>query len=659
MIILFKYLKRINKQVMEQYTNFIQTSPKEAIDKWLDEVDIAYATGVSGISDTVYDELIRQYEKRFGVRTVVGYKPTRNEVLLPIAMMSLNKIMKDKELSNFTSKNVGPYVVMDKINGAAALYEISNGNIRLYNRGDGTIGTDLTHMVPYLKLPVLPFNVHVKGELVIYKNDYEPFQEEYKTNLSMINGLINSQSADPAKLALFHFIAYDMSFPTNQEIELKTSQTLEHLAKYGFTIPYAVVVNQLSIEGLSNLFKIRRRDAPYECDGLVITSDRPINYQERLIKENPKYSVAFKEYTDTAEAIVDYVEWEAGKTGMIKPTVKIHPVTINRVTIKSLTAFNAKWIVDNNVGKGARLLITHNTIPYILEVLQGTTPQLPPVEIYPEGSWRWNETEVDIVLLEANDEVKIAQIYEFFKELGAKYVGETTLAKFYFAGFNSIKKILETSREEFLAARIEGVGEGIIDRMIKSIQEVLPHASLAQLMAGSGAFGHGFGKRRSQAILDVYPNIFDVTPTLDQVIGINGFAQKTAERFLEGLPKFRLFINNIPILLQIVRGTLRPVTPLVLPVRIASPARVISPANVQRPERSIAGKSVVFTGFRDQALEKAIVSQGGDIKTGVSKKTNYVVVGGVKGQGSAKETKAQELGIPVLNIAEFRAMFGF
>ena len=721
---------------MEEYTNFIKTGQKEQIDAWLTQVDAAYAAGATNISDTFYDSLIKIYEIRFGPRLIVGSKPTKNEIQLPVAMMSLNKIMKEKELQSFIQKNPGPYVVMDKINGNAGLYEVKAGVAALYNRGDGTIGTNLSYMIPFLKLPMLPFDVHVKGELVIYKKDYEPFQEEYKTNLSMINGLLNSQSADPAKLSLFHFIAYDISFPSNQNIELKMSQTMEYLVKYGFLIPYVVSTPTLSMEGLSKLFSQRRNEAVYEIDGLVITADRAITYPERLIRENPKYSVAFKEYTDVADAVVDHVEWEASKHGQIKPVVKIEPVTINRFTIKSLTAFNAKWIVDNKVGPGTKLLITHNTIPYILDVLQGTEPQLPPIDVYPVGSWQWNETGVDIVLLEANDEVRIARIYEFFKYLGAKYVGETTLAKFYRAGFDSVKKMIETPAETFLAAGIEGVGQGIVSRVVNSIQESLPRATLAQIMAGSSVFGHGFGERKLTAILRVYPNILDMNPTVEQISAIDGFADKTAERFVEGLPKFRAFLADIPLLNQLVRNQLlqpvgvqpigvQPVVvsplpglmsplrpklgvsptvqpavsplppapvpfqtiqapatqlvtqpaiqlriqpaPIIQPVQVAQQAPVAFQApviQVTQPVyrapagQSLAGKSIVFTGFRDKQLENTVTARGGSVKTSVSKKTDYVIVGGKKGEGSAKETKAVELGIPILNIAEFKAMFG-
>jgi DNA ligase (NAD+) len=646
---------------MDQYQNFILTGDKILVDDWLSKLDSAYAAGNAGISDELYDQLVRLYEGRFGKRTVIGASPVINKVDLPIAMMSLDKIMKEKELQNFMTKNPGPYVIMDKINGNAGLYEIKYNNktpiIKLYNRGDGTTGSDLSHILPYLNLPVLPFDVHVKGELVIDKKDYEPYKQDYKTNLSMVNGLLNSQSADPNRLKLFRFIAYDMSFPKNQNIQLKMSHTLEYLKQYGFTIPYAMIAPTLTIEWLSKIFKQQKQNAPYDVDGIVIVADRPVEYSERLIRDNPKYAVAFKEYGQTHEATVTEVVWEASKHGVIKPVVKVNPVPVgNGFTIRRLTGFNAKWISDNQVGPGTTLLVTHNTIPYIMGVLKSTYAQMPPVETYPVGSWKWNDTGVDIVLLEDNDEVKIAKIYEFFKQIGAKYWGETTLAKFYKAGFNTIKKMLQGTREQFISANIEGIGPGTIDRMIKTRDEALPGTSLARLMSASGSFGLGFGVRKITPILDAYPNILEMDPTVKQISQLNGFAEKTAERFVEGLPKFRAFVADIPILQRLIKGELRP--PQRPSVTQSAPVIIQHTSTVSSPDQSLAGKSIVFTGFRDRGLEDQIRLRGGAVKTSVSKKTDYVIVGGEKGQGSGKEKKAIQYGIPVLNLEEFRKMFG-
>ena len=70
--------------------------------------------------------------------------------------------------------------------------------------------------------------------------------------------------------------------------------------------------------------------------------------------------------------------------------------------------------------------------------------------------------------------------------------------------------------------------------------------------------------------------------------------------------------------------------------------------------QTLAGKTVVVTGSlegysRDSAKE-AIIERGGKAAGSVSKKTDYVVVGENAG---SKAAKAEELGIPMLNEAQF------
>jgi NAD-dependent DNA ligase len=617
---------------MEQYYDFLKRGSKENIDEWLGKLDQAYNSGKSGLTDENYDNMIKIYESRFGKRKVIGSKPTHSAVQLPLAMMSLDKIMSEKELESFTSKNPGPYIVMEKINGNAALYKTGV----LYNRGDGTEGTDLSHMLPYLNLP--NSEKFIKGELVINKKNYEPHKEEYKTNLSMINGLLNSRSADPNKLKLFSFIAYDIASSN------RMSETLEKLKD--FTTPFYIKTENLSIEMLSSLYKKRKEEALYDIDGLVISADRVVEYEERLVRENPKYMVAFKEYGETAIATVINVEWEVSKNKLIKPKIKISPVTINDFTIKSLTGFNAGWILENNVGVGSQLVITHNTIPHILSVLHSTSALLP---ANPE-TWKWNDTKVDIVLLEENDEVKIARIYEFFKQIGAKYLGEITIGKLYKSGFDTVKKIVNMKKEDFIKKKIEGLGEGIYDRMRLSIDESVSKATLPQLMSASCVFGIGFGEKKFILITDTYPNILEMEPNIQDIISIKGFADKTAERFIEGLPKFREFMKELDLF---EKKNFKKIENEKVVLKVKSLEKKSSES-----KSNISGKTVVFTGFRDKALEAEIKELGGKVTTSVSKNTNCVVVGGSKGTGSSKETKATELGIPIYNLEEFKSKFG-
>jgi NAD-dependent DNA ligase len=635
----------------KSYYDFVQESSKEEIDRWFDQLDKAYYCGEALLADEIYDNLVGIYESRFGKRLKVRTEPSHGAVPYVIAMASLDKVKEEKELRKFTNENPGPYVVMEKVDGNSALY----GSNFLYYGGNSSQGNDISFMLQYLNLPKIPEGVYIKGELVIDKAVYEPYKQEYKTNLSMIAGLLNSRSADPQKLKLFRFIAYDMTGG------MTMSQNLMALQQHGFTIPACTAAQSLSIEWLSSVYKHWKSGSNYNIDGLVIASDRAITPEERQMRDNPKYACAFKEYGETAVATVINVIWEASKHGMIKPVVEIEPVTINNFTIRRLTAFNAGWVAVNNVGPGTKLLITHNTIPHVLKVIQGTGASLPP---NPE-TWRWNDTQVDIVLLEENDEMRIARIYEFFKQIGAKFVGETTLAKFYYAGFTTVKSILEAGREGLLRAGIPGIGEGIVDRMLENTNIALTGITLSRLMSASCEFGNGFGNRKLVLITNNFPNILFETPTISQIVAIQGFAEKTATKFLEGLPRFKTWLANNPILMYYLQNS----QVLQAQQKQAAQAAQIqyqqqisqqpnTNNNVQRGNvESVDGKTIVFTGFRDERLKSQIENLGGKVTDSVSNRTTCVVVGGAKGIGSGKEKEAIKRGIPVISVEELRAKY--
>ena len=71
----------------------------------------------------------------------------------------------------------------------------------------------------------------------------------------------------------------------------------------------------------------------------------------------------------------------------------------------------------------------------------------------------------------------------------------------------------------------------------------------------------------------------------------------------------------------------------------------------------LAGQTVVFTGFRDDELQRKIEAGGGRVASSVSPRTHVLVASGSKGVQSAKAEKARELGVRVLSRDEFVAEF--
>ena len=76
-----------------------------------------------------------------------------------------------------------------------------------------------------------------------------------------------------------------------------------------------------------------------------------------------------------------------------------------------------------------------------------------------------------------------------------------------------------------------------------------------------------------------------------------------------------------------------------------------------QPEQVLDGLTIVVTGtlenFSRDSAKEAIITRGGKAAGSVSKKTSFVVVGENAG---SKETKARELGIRILNEAEFEQL---
>ena len=107
-------------------------------------------------SDQIFDvikEYLASIDPNHPVLINIGASVTKeNKVTLPFHMGSLDKIKNDeKAILNWKDKFDGTYVVSDKLDGNSGLLVYSNGELRLYTRGDGKKGQNITHLLPFLK----------------------------------------------------------------------------------------------------------------------------------------------------------------------------------------------------------------------------------------------------------------------------------------------------------------------------------------------------------------------------------------------------------------------------------------------------------------------------------------------------------------------------
>lgn len=600
-----------------------------------------YNTGESLVSDELFDilkNILSSRDPTNSFLTEVGAPITKNEVKLPFNMASLDKIKPDTDvLDSWKKRYLGPYVLSDKLDGVSALL-YKNKGYKLYTRGNGVKGQDISHIIPYVFDNDVLFDsmeegTAIRGELIISKKNFNTIKGKYKNARNTVAGLVNSKRSFSKDIAnITDFVAYAVINP-----KLKQRDQMLLMKKYKLNIVYYQVKKDITNDYLSSLLIKRRDDGKYDIDGIVVI-DSSKKYSVTV--SNPKYGFAFKQVlTDQiAEATVIDVEWSASKHGYLKPRVKIEPVSLVGAVITYATAFNAKFVVDNRLGPGAiiKLVRSGDVIPHIMKVLKPASNNKPKM---PKTPYKWTDTKVDIIVKDIHgaqkDAIIIKKLTDFFKRLKVKYLSEGIIKLLVNNGYNTEIKILKANKKDLYD--IDGLGETVIDKIYKNIYDAFKIVTLPQLMAASGRFGRGFGVRKCKVITDAYPNILKmkVSNLYDNIISLEGFSEKTTTHFVNNFPNFLKFFKDLEKVVNISH------------LRDAKKAK-------PKGKQIFQDIKFVFTGFRDKGMENFIENNGGKVSSSVSKNTDIVVY---VGTDSTKYKKAKELNIKLIPKETFKKKY--
>ena len=582
--------------------------------------------------DNEYDILKEYMEKHFPHNSVlksIGAPIKKKKVKLPYFMPSMDKIKPDtKFLGKWMKKYKGPYVISAKADGVSGLLVTTHPEPELYTRGKGDVGTDISVLIPFLDIPDVPDCV-VRGELIMLKSVFKKkYTKTYKNARAVTAGIINADFTmkNAAKYKDLNFVAYEVIKPS-----LKPSEQMAFLEAHHFITIKHVIRDQLTNESLSTLLVDWRKNYKYQNDGLVVSDD----HIYPRTKKNPKHAFAFKMVLSDqkAEAKVLEVIWTPSKDGFLKPKVRIEPVEVGDVTITYATAFNADFVEKNKIGMGAivEMIRSGDVIPHIQRVITpARKAQMPP------PPYTWNETHVDIIVdnIEGNVEVQQKVVSRFFKHLDVEGLGAGNVKRLMNAGFDSIEKIINMKKEDFLKA--EGFKDKLATKVFTSIHQKLASASLVDIMAASNIFGRGMGRRRLQSILDAYPQVVqgDMSDVEVKIKTLKGFGDKTARDFIIHLKAFLTFIKKVHLENKLVVKNKK--------------------MNTNNP---LFGKSIVMTGFRDKELAKEIIAlTGKPLSTNVSKNT-FVVLVKAMDEDTTKAEDAREEEIPLMTPAVFRTKY--
>lgn len=537
------------------------------------------------------------------------------------------------------------YVVSEKLDGLSVILFYKDGCfIKAASRGDGHKGKDITrHILHIANVPKnisMRGDVEVRGELICPKIDIPNMIQdllietgkEYKNGRNTIAGFLNSKNTllSVAKYAKFN------AFDTNISYENEYDKFVI-LNKLNFDTPkYIVISGNKTEDDLIKAVTLVKTCSKYECDGIILTINRPSTVYEGFETGtiNPKKSRKFKigAIDNTAETTIKGITWQVSKSGILTPVCELEPVFLVGAAITRATGHNYSNMVKNKIGVGSRIKIIRSgdVIPKIEKVITHSDDlQLPNVETITEGvNLRLKDLKTPSVFVY---EMMLQKLVFFCKSLGIDNIGPGNLEclmKWFDNKYNRYMNALDLLQlpESVLFNEIGVNGT----KIYQSLKQAKSDCTEVDFMVALSAFGEGMGKSVIQSVFDKYQQL-DVTET--QLKMISGFGDTRIQQYLKYLPRYRKIkeaLNKIGIKFN----------------------------NVIRENISnkYADYVVCFTGCRDVELSKHIKLNGGIATDSWNKNVNLLVAKDPNSV-SGKITKAREKGIKVISLEEAQKMF--
>lgn len=392
-------------------------------------------------------------------------------------------------------------------------------NDKYFTRGNGMQGRDVTSIVKKMKLDTPSWSC--RGELV-----------SKTLSRNEIAGLLARKTEpDPTEFKGVEFIPFDIFNGCPYGNNISTLHK-EHGPK---------IMVKPTHETLTKLFK-EWQDVGYPIDGVCLYPNyRMTELLEPIWPiEPPKDVMAYKNFTHkTYETTVISVVWKVSKAGKFKPTVEFYPILDNSVCISRATGNNAKFIRDNGIGPGAKILVIRSgqVIPKIHEVLKKAEPQYPPEE------FTWNG--VDIIMSESALEnsvgFKVSKLSAMFKACDIKNIGPKTLNTLVSAGYSNLHDIFSINAEDLVG--ISGLGAATVQH-IKTALAKFKETPLISVVSGSGCF-KGFSEKKLTTLHNSIPTIFKEAPSATEISDIPGFGKKTAQMFLNCYHEYKQFLQEL------------------------------------------------------------------------------------------------------------------
>ncbi len=634
------------------------------------------------ISDYEYDMLYRELEEleagrpdlvtedsptqRVGGQPLEGFE----KVVHQVKMLSLADVFSPEELYAFDQRvrnaldtDMVEYEVEKKIDGLSVSLEYVNGRfVRGATRGDGLVGEDVTQNLKTVKsIPLrlkedIPLLI-VRGEVFIPKEDFLKMNEEQEElgqplfanprnaaagSLRQLDPRITSKR----KLDIYVF--------TIQRVEGRAFEThsagLEFLKDMGFKTSPGIKICRGIDEVLEEISRIgeTRGDFSFEIDGAVVN----VNFlaQREILgstTKTPRWSAAYKYPAEKKQTKIREIWVNVGRTGVLTPNAVLDPVKLAGTTVGRATLHNMDYIKEKQImiGDTAWVQKAGDIIPEVLEVVfdkrtgeekEFVMPERCPVcgseVVREEGEAAFRCTGIECP-------AQLSRSIEHFVSRDAMNIdglGPAIIQALLDGGFiTGIADLyyLHERRDEL--ENMERMGRKSVENLLNSIERSRQN-NIDRLIYGFGI--RHIGLRAAQLLSENFESIDALRQAgVEEIAGIYEFGMKTAQSVVTFFKQEQT-------------------TDTVEKLKTAG-VNLTSSGKKQLKDSRFEGLTFVLTGtlptYSRAEAGEIIESYGGKTSGSVSKKTDYVLAGEEAG---SKLDKAQQLGVKVIDEAEFRQM---
>jgi DNA ligase (NAD+) len=632
-----------------------------------------YVLDAPEISDAEFDAMMRELQalEKAHPELITPDSPTQRvggkprEGFVKVAhsspMLSLDNALDEAELRDFDRRvrdllggEKYRYVAELKLDGLSLAVHYRDGRLaQAITRGDGTVGEDVTENARTIRSIPLTIptrsSVEVRGEVVFNRKAFERLNEERAAaGLPLFANPRNAAAGslrvlDPAITASRQLDYYSyLLFP-----QPKTQkETLEHLQRMHFKVNqnWRVCRDIEELMDFCDEWEKKRDSLPYEIDGVVAKIDS-VEQQQRLgwTAKAPRWAIAYKFPARQEQTVVENIDVQVGRTGVLTPVAHLRPVNVGGVTVSRATLHNENEIERLGVHIGDTVLVERSgdVIPKVVRVVkQGEhrrafrMPKHCPVC---GGDVVRAEGEAASRCINTNCPARLKESILHWAARGVMDIdglGEALVDQLVDKGLvKNVTDLYALKLEDLL--ELERMGQKSAEKLLRNIEKSRS-ASLPRLINGLGI--PFVGERTAQILADTFGDLDKIANATEEELQQ---AEEVGPKVAGSIRKFFRERHNHSLL-----------------DKLRSEGFTFT-HHVTRKGGKLKGLTFVLTGTlpnltRDEAKAR-IEAAGGNVTGSVSKRTDYVVAGEEAG---SKLDKARELNIKVIDEARLLEMIG-